>query len=162
MGIMVDNWLDVSSIIVLKTFGLDPGAECEYQAALLTPAAYSRDIFGNNRTTVVGLTPGLYAVTDGVNAQYFNHYDGVNSIVSPNIWPIPIDVRFGVAAVTFSTEQRDESTGDTTTTMLGCRFVFCLFFCFFLFILLFAKMSRVPLMELYLVQIVHLFYLLDT
>lgn len=118
---MVDNWLDVSSIIVVKTFGIDPGVECESQAALLTPAAYSRDVFGTNRTTVVGLTPGLYAVTDGLHAQYFNHYDGVNSIVSPNIWPIPIDVRFGVAAVTFATEQRDESTGDTSTTMMGCR-----------------------------------------
>jgi hypothetical protein len=139
MGIMVDNWLDVSSIIVLKTFGLDPGLECESQAALLTPAAYSRDIFGTNRTTVVGLTPGLYAVTDGVHAQYFNHYDGVNSVVSPSIWPFPIDVRFGVAAVTFSTEQRDESTGDTSTTMLGCRSVFPFPFFHFCLFCIFTK-----------------------
>lgn len=121
LGIMLDNWLDVSSIIVEKSFGLDPEAECEVQAKLLSPASYSRDVFGSNRTIVVGLTPGLYAVTDGLHVQYFNHYDGVDSMVTPNAWPIPIDVRYGVAAVTYTTEQRDGSTGDTTTTMMGCR-----------------------------------------
>ena len=64
---------------------------------------------------------GLYAVTDGLHAQYFNHYDGVDSVVTPNVWPIPIDVRYGVAAVTHATEQRDGSTASTTTSMLGCR-----------------------------------------
>jgi len=68
-GVLIDNWLDVSSIIVQKSFGLDPKAECDAQALLLSPASYSRAIFGNNRTVVVGLTPGLYAVTDGVHAQ---------------------------------------------------------------------------------------------
>lgn len=121
LGMMFDNWLDVTSIIIEKSFGFDSDAECEVQAQLLSPAAYSRDVFGTNRTIVVGLTSGLYAVTDGLHVQYFNHYDGVDSIVTPNAWPIPIDVRFGVAAVTFSTEQRDGSTGDTTTTMMGCR-----------------------------------------
>ena len=121
LGMMVDNWLDVSSIIVAKTLGLDAGAECDAQAQLLSPAAYSRDVFGTNRTIVVGLTPGLYAVTDGLHIQYFNHYDGVDSTVVPNAWPIPIDVRYGVAAVTYVTEQRDGSTGDTSTSMLGCR-----------------------------------------
>ncbi len=121
VGMMFDNWLDVSSIIVEKSFGFDPEAECEVQAKLLSPAAYSRDVFGTNRTIVVGMTAGLYAVTDGVHVQYFNHYDGVDTLVTPNAWPIPIDVRYGVAAVTYTTEQRDGSTGDTTTTMLGCR-----------------------------------------
>lgn len=121
LGVMVDNWFDVASIIVVKTFGIDPRAECEQQARLLSPASYSRDIFGTNRTIVVGLTPGLYAVTDGTHIQYFNHYDGVDSMVTPNAWPIPIDVRYGVAAVTYRTEQRDGSTGDTSTTMMGCR-----------------------------------------
>jgi hypothetical protein len=84
---LLDNWLDVTSIIVEKTFGFDTQAECDVQARLLSPAAYSKDVFGTNRTIVVGLTPGLYAVTDGFHAQYFNHYDGVDSVVSPNIWP---------------------------------------------------------------------------
>lgn len=121
LGQLVDNWLDVSSIIVQKNFGLDPRAECEAQAQLLTPASYSRAVFGTNRTVVVGLTPGLYAVTDGTHAQYFNHYDSIESTIATNAWPIEIDVRFGVAAVTHSVRQRDGAFAQTTTTMMGCR-----------------------------------------
>ncbi len=134
LGIMVDNWIDVSSVIAQRSLGLGSADEtdCESKAMSLTPAFYSRQLFdaagdgsGNNRQKiVVGLTQGLYAVTDGVHAQYFNHYDSVESIASPNVWPIEIDTSFGVAAVTYrsgsGSEERD-GMGDTTTTMLGCR-----------------------------------------
>ena len=123
LGMLLDNWLDVASIIVQKSLGLDPKAECEAQALLLAPASYSRAVFGNNQTIVVGLTPGLYAVTDGTHAQYFNHYDSIESTILPNAWPIPIDVRYGVAAVTYTTMQRDGATGEASTTMMGCRSV---------------------------------------
>ena len=63
-------------------------------------------------------------VTDGLHAQYFNHYNSVESVASPNVLPIEIDTCFGVAAVTYragsGSEERD-GMGDTTTTMLGCR-----------------------------------------
>jgi hypothetical protein len=121
LGMLVDNWLDVSSIIVQKSLGLDPKAECEAQAMLLSPASYSRAVFGQNRTTVVGLTPGLYAVTDGTHAQYFNHYDSIESTILPNAFPIDVDVRFGIAAVTYTAQQRDGATGQSSTTMMGCR-----------------------------------------
>jgi hypothetical protein len=56
-----------------------------------------RVLFGsegdNKQKIVVGLTDGLYAVTDGVHAQYFNHYDSVDTMASPNVWPIEIDTR---------------------------------------------------------------------
>ena len=73
---------------------------------------------------MIGLADGLYADTDGVHAQYFNHYYSVESVASPNVWPIEIDTCFGVAAVTYTawsgSEARD-GMGDTTRTMLGCR-----------------------------------------
>lgn len=130
MGIMVDNWLDVSSIILQRTLRLlDEGeATCDQQARSLAPAFYSRQLFSNSNNRnkiVVGLTPGLYAITDGVHAQYFNHYDSVDTIASPYVWPIDVDTRYGVAAVTYrantGAEERDTSTGESTTTMLGCR-----------------------------------------
>lgn len=126
---MLDNWLDVSSIIVQRSLGIGTeNLDCEQTAKSLTPAFYSKDLFDSSSSTknmpkiVVGLTDGLYAVTDGVHAQYFNHYDSVDTQTSPYAWPIPIDTRFGVAAVTFRTEERD-GMGDTTTTMMGCRWV---------------------------------------
>lgn len=121
LGLLLDNWLDVSSIIVQKSLGIDPRADCEAQAQLLAPAAYSRAVFGTSRTIVVGLTRGLYAVTDGRHAQYFNHYDSIESTIATNAWPIDVDVRYGIAAVTHMVKQRDGTTGESTTTMMGCQ-----------------------------------------
>lgn len=121
LGLLFDNWFDVASIIVQKSLGLDPKAECDMQARLLAPASYSRAVFKNNRTIVVGLTPGLYAVTDGTHAQYFNHYDSIESTILPNAWPIDVDVRYGIASVTYTARQRDGATAEASTTMLGCR-----------------------------------------
>lgn len=140
LGVMIDNWLDVSSIIAQRSLGITAGRQdldCKSTAKSLTPAYYSKELFdgkagdydtqlkiANRAKIVVGLTDGLYAVTDGVHAQYFNHYDSVDSQTSPYAWPIEIDTRFGVAAVTFragsGAEERD-GTGETTTTMMGCR-----------------------------------------
>jgi hypothetical protein len=61
-------------------------------------------------------------VTDGTHAQYFSSYESRTTTTAPNIWPIPIDVRHGVAAVVYNkyATERDE-TGNPSTTMLGCR-----------------------------------------
>lgn len=136
MGVMVDNWLDVTSIIGQRALGLLSAEEaialdCKANAKSLNPAFYLKSFFDGSETTttnrhkiVVGLTEGLYAVTDGRHAQYFNHYDSVESMASPYVWPIDVDTRFGVAAVTYGSgsgaEDRD-GVGEDTTTMLGCR-----------------------------------------
>ena len=147
-GDLLDNWLDVSTIIIQvrlssslstrllnihltplhsrkqKSIGFDFDDECESLSMSLTPANYSRQVFGNNRVATVGLTDGLYAVTDGIHIQYFNHYNSVESTISPNGWPIDIDIGFGVAAVTYFRNSADrDARGNPSTTMLGCRFV---------------------------------------
>jgi hypothetical protein len=102
IGSLLDNWLDVSSIIVQDGVGLDTGSTaCEQVPLALAAANYSRVLFGTNKTTIVGLTDGLYAVTDGVHVQYFNHYDRVESVSVSNAWPIQIDIDLGLAAVTY-------------------------------------------------------------
>jgi hypothetical protein len=136
LGTLVDNWLDVSSIIIQRFLNLlsreDAIAlDCEPAARSLTSPSvmYSRQLFStsdlNRPRIMVGLTDGLYALTDGVHAQYFNHYDSIESMASPNVWPIEIDTRFGAAAVTYragsGAEDRDGATGSASTTMLGCR-----------------------------------------
>ena len=96
--------------------------DCEAVAKSLTPANYDKTVFGLNQTVTVGLTQGLYAVTDGTNIQYFNHYDSTISEILPNAWPVPIDVGMGVAAVTyFDDGGARDGQGDASTTMLGCR-----------------------------------------
>jgi hypothetical protein len=61
-------------------------------------------------------------VTDGTHAQYFSTYESRTSTTAPDIWPIPVDVRHGVAAVVynkFATER--DALGNPSTTMLGCQ-----------------------------------------
>ncbi|NDC89407.1 MAG: hypothetical protein EB075_11505 [Bacteroidetes bacterium] len=123
LGRMADNWLDVSTVIIESSLGFDTSAtECEAVAQRLRPANIEEDVFGKNETVVVGLTEGLYAVTDGLHVQYFNHYDATESVVSTNLWPFPIDVSMGVAAVVFHEDAAEyDGIGNPSTTMLGCR-----------------------------------------
>lgn len=130
MGIMADNWLDVSSIILQRSMGWMSAEEaemldCERSALATSPAFYSKALFddGSNRhKIVVGLTDSTYAVTDGRHVQYFNHYDSVESVLAPSIWPFDIDTRYGVAAVAYGNQADDrDGMGNPTTTMMGCR-----------------------------------------
>jgi hypothetical protein len=121
----LDNWINVGSIIIQKTLGFVNLPTCELLAGGFTAANYSRELLGENmgkRVVVVGLTEGLYAVTNGVHAQYFSSYKSIESVIVPDIWPVEIDTRFGVAAVVYNkySTERDE-LGDATTTMLGCQ-----------------------------------------
>ena len=73
LGMLIDNWLDVSSIIAQRSLGLlseeaAAALDCESVAKSLAPASYSKDLFddaSNRHKVVVGMTDGLYAVTDG-------------------------------------------------------------------------------------------------
>jgi hypothetical protein len=61
LGMGLDNWINVASIIVQRTVGLMDTPTCESLALALGPANYSKDLFGNKQPVVVGLTEGLYA-----------------------------------------------------------------------------------------------------
>lgn len=71
---------------------------------------------------MVGLTEGLYAVTDGRDVQYFNHYGSTTSVVAVEAWPFPVDVSLGIAAVTYYDDAPGErdTVGNPSTAMLGC------------------------------------------
>jgi hypothetical protein len=101
-GMLLDNWIDISSVLLQDSVGIDTSStNCEQVSLALTAVNYSSVLFGKNETVIVGLTDGLYGVTDGVHVQYFNHYNTIESVTVSNAWPIQIDVGMGVAAVTY-------------------------------------------------------------
>jgi hypothetical protein len=61
LGMGIDNWIDVSSIIIQKTIGISDVPSCESLALAFGPSNYSNTLFGNRQPIVVGLTEGLYA-----------------------------------------------------------------------------------------------------
>lgn len=123
VGQLVDNWVDVSTAIIQGSLGFDTSAiECEKAALALNPANYSRKIFEQRQVATVGLTEGLYGVSDGIHVQYFTHYDSTESVVSPNVFPFPVDVKHGLAAVVYQEDSADrDAQGDPRTTIMGCR-----------------------------------------
>lgn len=122
-GLMLDNLVELVFFNMQRAVGLTV-EECELYATPLAAANYSKQLMGG-RTTVVGLTGDLYAVTDGVHAQYFSGSRAYESSTVVNVWPTEVDVSHGVAAVEYRAKygvNRDDQA-DAKTSMLGCRCV---------------------------------------
>jgi hypothetical protein len=122
LGVFLDNWLDMTSFIIQSALGLDTGLQCDGVSLALTPLNRSSDVFGSNKTVVVGLTRDLYAITDGNSVQYFSHRDTVRSIIAIDAWPIQVDTSLGIAAVSFLDGDGSlDNDGAKSTSMMGCR-----------------------------------------
>ena len=63
MGIMLDNWLDITSVIVERSLNISSVPDCDKIPLGMTPFNRSNDTFRDNQTVIVGLTEGLYAIT---------------------------------------------------------------------------------------------------
>ncbi len=71
------------------------------------------------RVRVVGVTPKLFGVTDGNAVLYRGAHDGY--VWAYGAWPFPVDVRLGLAAVSYSGSAAEtDGTGDARTGLLGC------------------------------------------
>ena len=68
LGSMVDNWLDVSALVVQATLGYTLPT-CTQLPDLLRSFDFRANFFGANTTIVVGMTEGMFARTDGVGIQ---------------------------------------------------------------------------------------------
>ena len=69
---------------------------------------------------VVGLSARMIAVTDGLSVLYRSVYDG--TVFAYGAFPFGVDVRAGLAAVPYTTQQVGEADpfGDRSTGLLGC------------------------------------------
>ena len=69
---------------------------------------------------VVGLTAGMYAVTDGKSAAYFALTGGARLQFAIHNWPFAVETKYGVAAVQYADGQDVDAAGDETTGMFAC------------------------------------------
>lgn len=123
IGIAVDNWIGVGAAMARRSLtGL--------------PEDCARETVGPDRfrggllkglQTVVGLTDWLMAASNGSLAYFWGQ---VTVDVAPRSWPEPVDVRMGLAAVSFDEAAEVEVSGVTqgqrpatrqTTSVFGCR-----------------------------------------
>ena len=121
-GAFVDNYLDIAFVVVQTSVtGSAPSCAHPTVQAVWEGAG---DVFGTRKLQVVGLTPSLYAVTDGTSVLYQSMSGaGMRSSYALNTWPFLVDVSHGVAAVRYSDANDPDDEGDERTGMFGCRCV---------------------------------------
>jgi len=105
LGHMVDNWLDVTAIIIQAVL-TDTSPVCN--GWNVVDFETKSDIMGINETIIVGVDPNLFAKTDGWNIELFSRSD-VQGF--PGAFPLAASVIYGIAVVS--------ATADTPG-LLGC------------------------------------------
>ena len=121
-GAFVDNYLDIALVVVQNSVtGSAPTCVHPTVQAVWEGAA---DVFGTQKLQVVGLTPSLYAVTDGTSVLYQSMSGaGMRSSFALNTWPFLVDLSHGLAAVRYSDANDPDDEGDERTGIFGCRCV---------------------------------------
>jgi hypothetical protein len=119
IGMMFDNWLDVIVLIVEASLGRDT-PECTSIPNLLADQSFQTTFFGANATIIAGMTPNLFARTDGWGVQYFSMSRDWQTILHPSAFPFPVDVSYGVASVAHINDLHHAPDGDDTMALLGC------------------------------------------
>jgi hypothetical protein len=122
----IDNWLDVTTLVIQEVImpGTSPRCDSPSLSTLNVSDEAHKLLFGSNNSVVVGLTETMFASTDGYSVMYYSTAKRVvQSEIAQAVWPIPIDVKMGIAAVSYGDggEQGDDHAHGRTTTMMGCR-----------------------------------------
>ena len=98
LGSLVDNWLDVVTIIIQSVLtGTSPA--CSGWA--IVDFNQNAGLMGNNETTIVGVDSGHFAKTDGWNIQLYSR-TGVQSFA--DAFPLAATVVYGIAVVSASSD----------------------------------------------------------
>jgi len=122
LGDLGDNWLNVALLIVESTVAGQAAVGC---AAPTRVGSVWTDVSGvfaaRENLRVVGLTPGMYAVTDGRSAAYFALTGGARLRFALENWPFRVETKYGIAAVQYAEGQDVDAAGDETTGMFGCE-----------------------------------------
>lgn len=119
LGRGLDNWLNIAALIVQESV-TGEAPSCQAPPVQQDVSAPDTTLFGTAETIVVGLTPGLYAVTDGWHTEYTVFWTAVQRMVVGRSWPLAVDVGLGVAAVQYTDADEMDDSGYATTAMLGC------------------------------------------
>lgn len=123
IGIAVDNWIGVGAAMARRSLTGLP-EDCSRET--VAPDRFRGGLL-NGLQTVVGLTDWLMAASNGSLAYFWGQ---VTVDVAPRSWPEPVDVRMGLAAVSFDEAAEVEVSGVTqgqrpatrqTTSVFGCR-----------------------------------------
>jgi hypothetical protein len=104
-GQLVDNWLDVTMIIIQSVLTATSPACSGWT---IVDFGSGGGMMGLNETIIVGISSNLFAKTDGWNVEL---YTRTSSTSFPGAFPIAMNVNYGMAAVSASIDSKG---------LLGC------------------------------------------
>ena len=104
-GLLVDNWLDVTMIIIQSVLTATSPACSGWTVVDFNKGG---GMMGANETVIVGISSNLFAKTDGWNVEV---YSRASSTSFPGAFPMAMDVNYGIASV---------SASAGTDGLLGC------------------------------------------
>ena len=125
-GTALDNWMGVGASLARRSL---TGRAEKCDGRPLEPSVFRKGLLLTGRQATVGLTEWTMGVANGSLVYFFG---SISTDVIPRPWPEPVDVRFGVAAVSYEEAGEIEVGGVTqgqkpvtrqTSSMLGCRCV---------------------------------------
>lgn len=123
IGILFDNWIGIGASLARRSL-TGKSENCERRK--IYPSQFRNGLLSGSQI-IVGLTDWMMGATNGTLAFFFGQ---VSSDVTPRSWPETVDVRMGVAAVSYEDSGEIEVSGVTqgqrpstrqTTAMMGCR-----------------------------------------
>ena len=120
LGLGIDNWIDVTVLVVKATLNFTLPA-CTQLPDLLGSFSFQQSFFGANATVMVGLTETMFARTDGVGVQFFSTARSWQTTLKVDAFPFPVTVNYGVAAVAHYSNANHDPQGDDTMALLGCE-----------------------------------------
>jgi hypothetical protein len=143
LGKVLDNWLNAAAVLVnervsgkahgcetdvpMKQIVLDAARAIEgLESVEALERLQGRNGLPEGETLrsvrVVGMTDRLFGVTDGKSVLYRSAHDGY--VLAFGAWPLQVDVRFGLSAVTYGGSSAEaDGDGSARTGLLGCRCV---------------------------------------
>lgn len=123
LGKLFDNWLNVILLLVESTLGIGSvGTTCANPDTVAVAWRDASHVLGSDlQQQNVGLTPSLYAITNGVSTVYHSLTQRGNVQVAIGNWPVQIEPRYGIAAIKYNEVFDSDENGVDSTGMLGCR-----------------------------------------
>lgn len=117
LGALIDNWLNTVAVVVLESVTGQSSSCAGWQ--LETTVSEAAQVFeaSVSRVRVVGLTEKTVAITDGLHAMYRSDY---TQTWGSFMWPMPISVQNGVAAVQATLASEGDDARELRTGLLGC------------------------------------------
>lgn len=122
LGQLIDNWLNMMLVFVERAWRSDANEVCLREPTMRASWDFADTYLSPDMPRrVVGLTPALYAVTDGISTVYRSRVQGGRDIVADSNWPFLVNPRYGIAAVKHSQLLDPDYDGAERTGLLGCQ-----------------------------------------